>query len=156
MPVMKDVNDTIYKIIGSCMEVHKTLGPGYPVDLYKKALAVEFGERELSAVQDVSVEVVFKENLVGTIVIDFIVNENVIVAMRCKEELKDIEIQQVLRCLPLANAAMGLLVNFGNIKIQYKRILPSRQGRLDVRKEPSIGVAAYREIGKTREGNPII
>jgi len=156
MAVVKDVNETVYKIIGSCMEVHKALGPGYPVEMYKKALAVEFAERELAAVQDLSVEVVFKENLIGTLVIDFVVGENVIVALRCKEELKDIEIQQILRCLPLAKASMGLLVNFGNIKIQYKRILPSRQGRIDIRKEPSIGVAAYREMGKTREGNPII
>jgi GxxExxY protein len=156
MSAVKDVNETIYKVIGSCMEVHKTLGPGHPVDIYKKALAVEFTERELSAEQDLTAEVVFKEHLVGSIVIDFMVNENVIVALRCQEELKDIEIQQVLRCLPLTNTAMGLLVNFGNIKIQYKRILPSRQGRIDIRKEPSIGVAAYREMGKTREGNPIM
>jgi len=156
MSTIKDVNEIIYKIIGSCMEVHKTLGPGYPVEMYKKALAVEFAERDLSAEQDRTVEVVFKENLIGTIVIDFFVHESVIVALRCQEDLKDIEIQQVLRCLPLTQSSMGLLVNFGNVKIQYKRILPSRQGRMDSRKEPSIGVAAYREMGKTREGNPIM
>ena len=155
MPSMKDVNETIYKIIGSCMEVHKTLGPGYPVEMYKKALNLEFTERELAFNQDVQVEVVYKENLVGTIQIDFVVNENVIV-LKCQEELKDIEIQQVLRCLPLTQTTMGLLVNFGNVKIQYKRILPSRSGRSEGIKNQSIGVAAYREMGRTREANPIV
>lgn len=156
MSMMKDVNDTIYKIIGSCMEVHKTLGPGYPVEMYKKALAIEFAERELHADQDVTVEVAYKENLIGNITVDFVTSDRVIVALRCQEDLKDIEIQQILRCLPFVESSMGLLVNFGNIKVQYKRILPSRQNRMDSRKDHQIGVAAYREIGRTREGNPII
>jgi GxxExxY protein len=156
MSSMKDVNETIYKIIGSCMEVHKTLGPGYPVEMYRKALNLEFTERELAFNQDVQVEVVYKENLVGTVQIDFIVNNSVIVVLKCQEDLKDIEIQQVLRCLPLAQSSMGLLVNFGNIKIQYKRILPSRAGRSEGIKNQSIGVAAYREMGRTREANPIV
>jgi GxxExxY protein len=155
MSSMKDVNETIYKIIGSCMEVHKALGPGYPVDMYKKALTHEFSLRELSGKPDVTVDVKYKENVVGTVQIDFVVNESVIVALRCQEDLKDIEIQQVLRCLPLAGTSMGLLVNFGNIKIQYKRILPSRSGRSEGIKNQSIGVAAYREMGRTREANPI-
>ncbi|MBN1781179.1 GxxExxY protein [bacterium] len=156
MNQMKDVNEIIYKIIGSCMEVHKTLGPGFPVDTYKKALAIEFSERELAFNQDIHVEVSYKENLIGTLDVDFVVGDAVIVALRSQEDLKDIEIQQVLRFLPLTQTTMGLLVNFGNIKIQYKRILPSRQGRGELRKDQSIGVAAYREMGKTREANPIL
>jgi GxxExxY protein len=156
MPMMKDVNEIIYKIIGSCMEVHKALGPGYPMETYKKALSIEFTERELEFAKDETVEVVYKNQLIGSLMVDFIIGRSVIVSIRCQEDLKDIEIQQVLRCLPLTETTMGLLINFGNIKIQYKRILPSRQGRPDMRKEPSIGVAAYREMGKTREANPIM
>ena len=42
MTLMKESNETLYKVIGSCMEVHRALGPGYPVEYYRKALEVEF------------------------------------------------------------------------------------------------------------------
>ena len=156
MNQLKDTNETIYKLIGSCMEVHRTLGPGFEVETYKKALEIEFKEKEFKFEADKSFDVVYKDNLIATLKVDFIVNESVIMAIRCQNELKDTEIQQVLRALPMTNTGIGLLVNFGNTKIQYKRILPSRQARNDVRKDQLVGVAAYREMGKTREANPII
>jgi len=154
MSNLKEVNDTVYKIIGSCMEVHKTLGPGYPVDFYKKSLETEFKQRELTFETDKALPVIFKESTVGQFIIDFFVNDGVPVMLRAQEELKDIEIQQVLRAMGLAGKTLGLLVNFGNIKIQYKRVLPSRQSK-DLRKDP-YRMMPYRETGRTREDNPVI
>ena len=146
MALMKEVNETVYKIIGSCMDVHRTLGPGFSIELYKKALQVEMAEKELAIEQDRTVEIKYKDVLVGTQIIDFIVNEAVIIALRSQDNLKDMEIQQVLRLLPLTSTGVGLLVNFGNIKIQYKRILPSRQSR-EPRSEQPMRPMGYREIG---------
>lgn len=153
MTLMKETNEILYKVIGSCMEVHRTLGPGYPVDYYRKALEVEFEAKELKYEVRKPVRVVYKEILIGTHEIDFWINNNVVIVLRVQEELKDLEIQQVLRFLSLMKSSIGLLVNFGNTKIQYKRILPSRQTR-EIRKEAYHPID-YREIGKTREGNPI-
>ena len=154
MTIVKEVNEIVYKMIGSCMEVHRTLGPGLPIDIYRKALEVEMEEKELRVEKQKQVHLKYKDVLVGTKEIDFLVNESVILVLRSQEEIKDLEIQQVLRCLPLTESVIGLLVNFGNIKIQYKRILPSRQTR-EPRKE-AVRPITYREMGKTREGNPII
>jgi GxxExxY protein len=154
MVLLKEVNEVVYKIIGSCMEVHRILGPGLDVELYRKALEVEMQEKGLEFESEKSLEVFYKDVLVGTLDIEFLVNNSIVVVLRSQKELFDIEIQQVLRCLPLTESTMGLLVNFGNIKTQYKRILPSRQVR-ETRKE-SFRASANREIGKTREGNPII
>ena len=135
------------------MEVHRTLGPGYPMEYYRKALEVEFKAKELNFEVQKPVQITYKEMLIGTHEIDFLVNKNVVIVLRVQEELKDLEIQQVLRFLSLMKSSIGLLVNFGNTKIQYKRILPSRQTR-EIRKEAYHPIE-YREIGKTREGNPI-
>ena len=154
MALMKDVNDKVYKIIGACMEVHKTLGPGYSIDFYRKALEVEFDQKGLEFESQKSIQVVYKEVMVGSFEVDFIVAGDVIISLRSQDTLKDIEIQQVLRCLNLMECSIGLLVNFGGVKIQYKRVLPSHaQGQ--TRKEP-YRYTGYREMGKTREGNPVI
>ena len=154
MALLKEINEKVYRIIGACMEVHRTLGPGLPPDFYKKALAVELPQKDLPFETDTSVEVKYKDEIVGSVDIDFIVDKAVVMAVRSQDTLKDVEVQQVLRSMSITKCAIGILVNFGNVKIQYKRILPSQQHR-DVRKE-SYRSMGYREKGRTREGNPVI
>lgn len=154
MALMKEVNEKVYKIIGACMEVHKTLGPGYSIDFYRKALEVEFEQKRLEFESQKSVQVVYKEVMVGSFNVDFIIDKDVIISLRSQDALKDIEIQQVLRCLSLLECSIGLLVNFGGVKIQYKRVLPS-YSQSQIRKEP-YRYTGFREMGKTREGNPVI
>src|SRR4030042_3255536 len=153
MTLMKESNEKVYKIIGSCMEVHKIIGPGYPVESYKKALAVEFPEKGLKFEPDKTMQVLYKEVEVGTVVIDFLVEKDVVVIIRSQDMLNDIEIQKVLRCMNVSGSSIGVLVNFGNTKIQYKRVLPSYQQR-EIRKEP-YRLPMSKEMGKTREGNPL-
>jgi GxxExxY protein len=154
MTLMKAINEKVYKIIGSCMEVHRTLGPGYSVDFYKKGLEVEFPLKELPFESKKTLQVVYKDVLVGTLEIDFIIDGDVVLMIRSQDGLKDSEIQQVLRCITMTEAAMGILVNFGLSKIQYKRVVPSQQQK-EFRKD-IYQVSAYRQLGKTREGNPAV
>lgn len=154
MTVMKEVNEKIYKVIGACMEVHRTLGPGYTTDFYLRALEVEFTQKEMSFESKKTVDVTYKGETVGSAEMDFLVMNDVVLVLRSQEALRDSEIQQMLRYISLTGSSIGLLVNFGNIKIQYKRVLPGHQQR-EVRKD-HYRLSNYREIGKTREGNPAI
>ena len=154
MTVLKEVNEKVYKIIGACMEVHRNLGPGYPVDFYRRALEVELPSKEMPFESRKTLQVTFKDVLVGTLGIDFLIDDTVILMIRSQEGMGDVEIQQMLRCLSLTGSIIGILVNFGLAKIQYKRIMPSHKQK-EVRKDTYRAVG-YREIGKTREGNPVI
>ena len=154
MALMKEVNEKVYKIIGSCIEVHKTLGPGYPIDFYNKALEIELALKELPFEAQKSIDVSYKDTVIGTIVIDFKISDDVVLILRSQDGLQDTEVQQVLRYLQLSGSSIGILVNFGLVKIQYKRIMPSRQHR-EPRKD-NYRPGSYREIGRTREGNPAI
>ncbi|MFO7889542.1 MAG: GxxExxY protein [bacterium] len=148
-----NLSDIVYNIIGGCMEVHKTLGPGYPTEYYKKALEVEFDSKKLKYEHQKQVEITYKEVQVGTLEIDFLIEDEVVVMIICKDQFLDTEIQQVLRCLQLIEKPMGLLVNFGGTKIQYKRIMPSH------RKVSNKTIKRYpmeHGGGKTRENNPIM
>jgi GxxExxY protein len=152
MAILKDVNDKVYKVIGACMEVHRSLGPGYPVVFYKKALEIEFAQKELSFEKQKEIDILYKNTPVGTFELDFLVGD-IVLLMRSQDNLSDVEVQQVLRCLQLTNSAAGVVVNFGMAKIQYKRVLPNYQPK-EIRKD-SYRVPGYRDIGKTREGNPL-
>lgn len=156
----KEVNEIVYKLIGICIELHKVLGPGFPVEVYKKALEIELKEKEFSFESDKEFTISYKEVSVGTQKIDFLVNGSVILEIRSmQEDLLDLEIQKVLRMLPITGAPMGLLFNFGTPKIQYKRILPSRAMRGETLSQPRLDKPlrpmGYRETGRTRENNPI-
>ena len=153
MAIMKEVNDKVYKIVGSCMEVHRSLGPGFPEEYYKKALELEFPLKELPFEKEKEIEIKYKDTLVGTMVIDYLVTGDVVLLVRSQDAIDEVEVQQVLRCLQLTNSAAGVVVNFGTAKIQYKRVLPNYHQK-EIRKD-SYRVPGYRDIGKTREGNPI-
>ncbi len=165
MSVIKEVNDIVYKVIGSCMEVHKTLGPGLTVDFYKKAMEIELGEKGLVFDIDRPYDVKFKDISLGENVIDFVIQDKVIIEIKSQDELKDSEIQYTLRNLGYAGANIGVLVNFGGTKIQYRRILPSRQNNQNQHpnqinnqsiKKEALRPLGYRDVSRTREGNPVI
>ena len=153
MTMLKETNETMYKIIGSCMEVYKAIGPGFPVDSYKKALEIEFAEKQLTLEIMKSFPYNYKEVQIGTVEIDYVIDGSVIVMVRSYPgEISDVEIQQGVRYLALSGCPIGLLVNFGNTKIMYKRILPTRQNK-EPRKEDTRPLG-YRPVAKTmRDGN---
>ncbi|HDQ44604.1 MAG TPA: GxxExxY protein [bacterium] len=150
----KDVNDTAYKVIGACMDVHRIVGPGFPAELYVRALEIELKEKELPFEKERVVTVKYKENEIGSAVVDFLVNASVILNVRSQPELHDVEVQQVLRIMGLIEAPMGLIMNFGSLKVQYKRVLPSRQGQQPLTNKITSPLG-YREMGRTREANPL-
>lgn len=157
MSGLKDMNDKVYKIIGACIEVHKTLGPGYPVEFYQKALDIELASRNLDYSAQNKVEVQYKDTLIGEVTFDFIIEKKALLSIRCQDTLHDHEMQQVLRGLNLVDCEVGVLVNFGQAKIQYKRIIPGRMQH-STRNQPSYlrGGGASHSKGRTRENNPII
>jgi|GEM_PF-459325 len=165
---MKELNEKVYKIIGACMEVHRILGPGFPVEFYRKSMAAELKAKGLKFEEEKSIEVKYKDLVVGELTIDFIIEGEVVLAVRSQDLLLDTEVQQMLRCLSFSNTPLGVLVNMGQAKIQYKRILPSRQQQSqshhahpnaqqsrDTRKEVSYRMPSPRGTGRTRENNPI-
>jgi GxxExxY protein len=135
------------------MEAYKVIGPGFPVEFYKKALEIEFKEKELALEIMKSFPYNYKETQIGTVEIDYVVDASVIVMIRSYPgEINDVEIHQGVRFLALSSCPIGLLVNFGNTKIMYKRILPTRQNK-EPRKE-DIRPLGYRPMTKNvRDGN---
>ncbi len=110
-------------IIGSAFEVHKILGYGFLEKVYQKALQVELINREFSAELEYPLKVKYKETIVGEYQADLLVNEKVLVELKVAKEYNPKDEPQLLNELKATGIKVGLLINFGKQKVQFKRFV---------------------------------
>ena len=100
-------------IIGAAIEVHRALGPGLLESAYEVCLADEFGRRSMDFERQVELPVAFKgRQLDCGYRLDFMVEDSVIVELKCVERIMPIHEAQLLTYLRLAHKQAGLLINF--------------------------------------------
>lgn len=107
------------KVIGCAIEVHKELGPGYPLEIYKKALVYEMKHEEVAVSEDYKIEVEFDGEAIGEVVADLYAGERFLV-MLCNfyGEVGGHE-RSVLRAqLRAADLELGLIINFGQRRLK--------------------------------------
>ena len=124
------VNDITYRIIGAAMRVHNALGPGLKESAYQKALSIELAKAELSFREEHAVEIHLDLARVGLLYLDHLVEDLIVVEEKALPHmLTNEEIAQVITYLCATDHPVGLLLNFGRERLEYKRILPpmSRQ-----------------------------
>jgi len=110
-----------YEIIGFCMEIHRTLGPGLSENLYKDAMEVECDQRKLKFEREKKFEVVCKGVLLKHhYKADFVIGD-IIVEVKAQEGGHENAAPQLINYLALAKAPVGLLINFGEESLRYKR-----------------------------------
>ncbi|MCB0599211.1 MAG: GxxExxY protein [Lewinellaceae bacterium] len=116
-----------YKIIGACMEVYNTLGPGFLESVYQEALAIELEERGIPFVQESAIAIRYKgRELRKKFYADFLCYEDIIVELKAQDALLPNHEAQVLNYLKGTEKPLGLLVNFGGSSFQYKRFANTR------------------------------
>jgi GxxExxY protein len=118
------LKDECYKIIGACMEVHSELGSGFLEAVYEEALRIEFDEREIPFASETKLDIFYKgEKLKKYYTADFICYDQIIIEIKALDGLTDEHLAQVLNYLKATGFRVGLLINFGTTKLQYKRVI---------------------------------
>ena len=116
-------NET-YKIIGICMEVHKILGKGHSEKVYGDAIEFEFKSNEVKFQRESKFNIYYKEIVLPSYYFaDFVVFDEIILEIKAIQELSSSEIKQTLNYLAASQNKIGLLVNFGEDSLKYKRII---------------------------------
>jgi GxxExxY protein len=101
------------EIIGAAIEVHRDLGPGLLESAYEECICYELSARGISFRRQVALPVSFKAvRLDCGYRLDLLVEESVIVELKCVEELNDLHKAQLLTYLKLSHLKVGLLLNF--------------------------------------------
>ena len=113
--------DLTEKIIKTAMNVHNILGFGCMEKVYENSLMIEFELFGLKAIQQQPMKVYYKEKLVGDYIADVIVEDRIIVELKSIEYLNKIHEVQLVNYLKAVNMEVGLLLNFGKEKLEFKR-----------------------------------
>jgi GxxExxY protein len=109
-------------ILGCCFEVMNELGVGFLESVYKNALFFALKEKRLLVEVEKSFEVYFKGKRVGVYRADIVVESSVIVELKCCKMLLPEHQAQVINYLSITNLPVGLLINFNDRQLDYKRV----------------------------------
>lgn len=109
-------------IIGLCMEVHNTLGPGFPEKVYHNALKILFPRNNFGIESEKEFNVIYLNEIVGKFRVDFIINKKIILEIKAVTgDLPGVFKAQIISYLKASGLEVGVLVNFGNEKLNFKR-----------------------------------
>lgn len=111
------------KIIGISYEVSNVLGFGFLEKVYENALMYELKKNGLRAENQKAITVKYKKEVVGEFIADIIVEDDIILELKSVKALSDVHKAQLLNYLKATNKKIGLLLNFGNPKVEIKRIV---------------------------------
>lgn len=115
-----------FRIIGAAMEVHRVLGTGYLETCFRDALHIEFGIRRIPFVAEAPCVVSYKGwPLRGTLHVDFICFDSVLVEVKARSAASPADHAQLLNYLAATGCELGLLLNFGQPSLEYRRFIRS-------------------------------
>ena len=113
------------RIIGCAYKVSNTLGIGFVEKVYENALFHEIRKDGLKVVQQYPVKVNYDGVIVGEFYLDMFVSDLVIVELKAVSTLTNEHMAQAFNYLRAAGLPACLLINFGQPKIQLRRLYPS-------------------------------
>jgi GxxExxY protein len=115
------------QVLGAVFEVSNTLGAGFLEKVYERALLRELALRGLRTAAQASFAVEYKGLPVGEYFADILVEDALVVELKCVERLANEHTAQCLNYLRASGRTVCLLVNFQKPKVEWKRIVQGFQ-----------------------------
>ncbi len=122
-------DDLTYKIIGCAMAVHRKLGSGLKEETYQRDLGLTFDEAKMEHEPQKNIEVYDTSHgkaLIGYYIPDYIVARLIVVEIKALKGLDNSHLAQVIGYLAVTGCPLGLLINFGERSLKWRRILPPK------------------------------
>ena len=110
-----------WDIIGCAYDVMNELGAGFLESVYEKALLLALHQKGLSALNQYPIQVQFRGKIVGDFIADLLVEQKVIVELKTVKAIAQEHKAQVINYLNATGIEAGLLINFGNPRLEIKR-----------------------------------
>jgi GxxExxY protein len=115
------------KIIGCAMEVHKHLGNGFQEVVYQRALSIELNMQRMEHIREQEMPLKYKGFDIGTRRVDFFIENKIMLEIKAVKELEDVHLAQAINYLEAYGMEIGLLINFGNTSLQFKRVMKPKR-----------------------------
>jgi GxxExxY protein len=127
--IVTPYDDLTYQVIGCAMAVHRKLGPGLREDSYQRDLEAHLAEKNIPFEAQKLYEVydtVRDDVLIGYYIPDFVIAEKVVVEIKALCGLENSHLAQMIGYLAVTCCPLGLLINFGEHSLRFRRILPPK------------------------------
>ena len=111
------------KVIGCALQVHKILGNGFQEAIYQTALAIELELGKVHFKREVEMPIYYRERQIGTRRADFLIQDQVLVELKAISKLDDSHYAQMINYLEAFRLEIGLLINFGETSLRFKRFI---------------------------------
>lgn len=118
---MMEHSEVTQKIIGCAMKVHGTLGTGFLESVYQNALALELRKAGMKVECEKRIQVTYNGVVVGDFVADMLVNDHVLIENKAVQVLATAHEVQLVNYLTATGINIGLLLNFGAERLEFKR-----------------------------------
>ena len=116
--------DEFYRIVGICMDVHRNLGPGFLEIVYKDAIEYEFRLANILYAREKEYKINYKGYiLLHKFYADFVVYDRIILEVKAVSGIVDEFIKLTLNYLATSKCRLGIIVNFGEESLKYKRVV---------------------------------
>lgn len=110
------------KIIRCAMNVHSALGNGFQEVIYQRALEIEMRLEDISFNREFEMPIFYRGQRIGTRRVDFFVEGIISVELKAQTKLEDVHFAQAINYLEAYNLEIGLLINFGERSLSFKRL----------------------------------
>lgn len=109
------------KVIGCAFRVYNKMGFGYLESVYEKCMQIELNKIGLNFESQKSIAVYYDDLLVGEFVADLIIEDVLIVELKSVKRILWAHEMQLVNYLTSTGKPVGLIVNFGELKVDIKR-----------------------------------
>jgi len=109
-------------IIKCAMTVHSTLGNGFQEVIYQRALEIEMHLAGIRFHREFEMPIFYRKIRIGTRRVDFLVEDVISVELKATTKLEDVHFAQAINYLEAYNLEIGLLINFGETSLNFKRL----------------------------------
>ncbi|MCH7500266.1 MAG: GxxExxY protein [Nitrospinae bacterium] len=109
------------KIIGCAYKVYNQMGSGFLESVYEKCMMIELKSLDLDADAQKPIKVYYGDIIVGEFIADIIVNGSIILELKAVRKINKIHEVQLVNYLVATRKSLGLLLNFGDEKVEVKR-----------------------------------
>ena len=118
-----DLDDVVKSVIGAAYEVSNVLGAGFLEKVYQRAVSQESTSRGLGVQSQVVYPVTYKGYSVGEYVCDLLVENRLLIELKCVDCFSNERMAQCLNYLKASHLRLALLINFQKPKVEWKRII---------------------------------
>lgn len=118
-----EINNLSHRIIGIAIDVHKKIGPGFKERIYEQALLKELENKEIKFEKQKIIRVEYNGTALGNQRIDLLVDDKIIIELKACNKIIPLFRDQVISYLKTADKRLGLILNFGQSKLEIKRVV---------------------------------